>query len=841
MGAMVTSGSVMESSKLWRRTLAAKGDSQELDRERLRVALLSFRSRIIHVVADIRSQLPSLTVHDITHLDALWGVADEIIGDTYPLNEAEAFILGGAFLLHDAAHAISAYKGGKEELKSSIEWRDFVALRLSGNEPANGSKEEELALFHVLRHLHAQQAQKLPELKWIDANGQACYLIEDSELRNYYGQAIGDVAASHHWDPAVVANRLKGRRLTPPGFLVASKWNVDVLKIAMILRTADAAHIDSARAPWFLFALRQPEGISRDHWNFQSKLGKVQRLSNGELKISSGPSFQAHERASWWLAFDVAKMIDAELRSARMIMQDEGRAPFEAHSVKGVSSAADFASEVPVSGWEPVDVRAKISDVPHLIERLGGAALYGHRPEVALRELMQNAIDACCAYESLHSIGGRRLFVNLSSEKNGFWRLSVSDNGIGMSRYVLAEVLLDFGRSIWSGDIVQELPGLASSGFRSGGKFGIGFFSIFMLGSDVSVVTRRFERAAEDMNDQWLLEFADGLHGRPSLSVPSAVEKLKECGTKVSVVVNDSMLRSMLGIESDAEEDKIYEKLNSLVQKLAPGSPVDIYVSMAGGKLSKVIEADDWRKVEDALLLKRIGADGPKKVFPLFDDNGRIVGRLAPTGRWSSRRAVGLVRGLAATSIQGIVGVVEVSGNNTNATRTEAAVFHIKERWEEWAKSIVSGNEKKPKQYYLTLNPLLPDSDFPVWTYLHKQINLTQLKAEIADSSEIYLHMGDIAYDEDDPVGSSSFDSEFSPVSEVLIGPSDYYQRGSFAAQDASGFPWVLGYSRVDYQDALRAVLSQVWGSFEETDEFAEVGSVYGADITRNVTVFKKL
>ncbi|MBA2593659.1 MAG: hypothetical protein M3495_02490 [Pseudomonadota bacterium] len=53
--------------------------------------------------------MPGLTVHDITHLDALWRVADQIAGPDYPINPAEAFVLGGAFLLHDAAHVMAGH------------------------------------------------------------------------------------------------------------------------------------------------------------------------------------------------------------------------------------------------------------------------------------------------------------------------------------------------------------------------------------------------------------------------------------------------------------------------------------------------------------------------------------------------------------------------------------------------------------------------------------------------------------------------------------------------------------------------------------------------------------
>jgi hypothetical protein len=111
----------MDHFALWRRTLGDQSDGLNPQREMLRQAFLSFRDRIAQLVGEIGGLLPELTVHDITHLDALWRVANEIAGPDYPLNPAEAFVLGGTFLLHDAAHVLAAYEDGLAGIKRSIE------------------------------------------------------------------------------------------------------------------------------------------------------------------------------------------------------------------------------------------------------------------------------------------------------------------------------------------------------------------------------------------------------------------------------------------------------------------------------------------------------------------------------------------------------------------------------------------------------------------------------------------------------------------------------------------------------------------------------------------------
>ena len=51
-----------------------------------------------------------------------------------------------------------------------------------------------------------------------------------------------------------------------------TQLTVDLLKIAGLLRVADALHLDRRRAPPFVRALDRPGGVSALHWAFQSKL-----------------------------------------------------------------------------------------------------------------------------------------------------------------------------------------------------------------------------------------------------------------------------------------------------------------------------------------------------------------------------------------------------------------------------------------------------------------------------------------------------------------------------------------------------------------------------------------
>src|SRR5271163_4355253 len=121
---------VITQTDLWRRTLAEQAPA-EMDpdpgfRSRLRQAFINFRDRAGILASEIPLDLRQLTVHDMTHIDALWQLANMIVGANYPITPTEAFILGGAFLLHDLGMALASYPAGMAAIEKDPSWQDAV-------------------------------------------------------------------------------------------------------------------------------------------------------------------------------------------------------------------------------------------------------------------------------------------------------------------------------------------------------------------------------------------------------------------------------------------------------------------------------------------------------------------------------------------------------------------------------------------------------------------------------------------------------------------------------------------------------------------------------------------
>lgn len=844
-----------ERTHLWKLTLAKqKNDDDEVARDLLRNAYLKFRDRVSHLVATLRSELPGLTVHAITHLDALWRVADQIAGPKYALTRAEAFVLGGAILLHDSAHAIAAFPGGKAEIKQTQHWRDLIAHRYKRQEPANGSDDERAALFQVLRHLHATQAAQLPFIRW-QAPGDSAplFLLEDTELRQTYGELIGRIAESHHWPAHRVATDFGTVMYTPPSYLPGA-WTVDAMKVAFLLRTADAAHVDDKRAPWFLFALQKPEGISAQHWRFQSKLGQPLCNKHGELQISSASSFNADERHAWWLAYDTVQMIDRELRDAHGLMQDCGRPLFQARSVLGAGSPESFARYVKPIGWEPVDVAPKISSINKIIEMLGGQKLYGQRPEFALRELLQNALDAVRAKRALGGLNASEgeIVVSLEKVDDDYCRLTVSDDGLGMSRYVMTNVLLDFGNSLWKSDSMRsQWPSLSESTFKPAGQFGVGFYSIFMLGERISVTSQRWPLSASQDALAYILEFDGGLESRPSLRKAGGFTN-RSSGTDVVVNVVAPTLMNMLRTPGERQQMAAQElqgpddvrhqwpmhwmrdALSRWIAFLVPMT--DVKISVGIGKFRRVVvEPDDWLTVTDEELAERIQCEKISRSMSatqqLRQSDGEVVGRVG----LGSSYAGGLLHthgGITCDHTGVLYGVIR-SGNPENAARTNATTEYPISVWKEWAERTCKQSfDNLSRQQMLRLHQLVPREDFPIFEVDGQNFTAAEVAQHMKKLERVAIHAGDIEYDDGDEVTGRKFEREFCISQDVICIPKTL---------PSSPNAWLrLPLEKIDYLERLRIAFRGVWTAFREEDLMYTVGEADGIEIIRSVTLFER-
>jgi len=116
--------------------------------------------------------------------------------------------------------------------------------------------------------------------------------------------------------------------------------------------------------------------------------------------------------------------------------------------------------------------------------------------DVFLRELISNAADACekLRYEGLSDPallvegGAPQITVVLDPDAR---RLTVEDNGIGMSETELSESLGTIARSGTRAFMERIAGAKEAEGSRLIGQFGVGFYSAFMVADRIDVISRR--------------------------------------------------------------------------------------------------------------------------------------------------------------------------------------------------------------------------------------------------------------------------------------------------------------------------------------------------------------
>jgi hypothetical protein len=170
-----------ERTGLWRSAFRGRSNDALADATTFYSShLRDLREKARTLVDRIRTDMPYLTVHDITHLDALWEIGSTIAGPSYSLTAAEGYVFGAAVLLHDAAMCLAAFPRGLAEIAETDEWKDTIVMLFVEGHGAHPKPEEildppkeivERAVPVVLRQIHARRAEQLPRTKWINAGG----------------------------------------------------------------------------------------------------------------------------------------------------------------------------------------------------------------------------------------------------------------------------------------------------------------------------------------------------------------------------------------------------------------------------------------------------------------------------------------------------------------------------------------------------------------------------------------------------------------------------------------------------------------------------------------------
>ncbi len=194
-------------------------------------------------------------------------------------------------------------------------------------------------------------------------------------------------------------------------------------------------------------------------------------------------------------------------------------------------------------------------------------SLYSEK-EIFLREYISNASDACdkLRYESLQNRkidSSEELKILITfSKKNNF--ISIADNGIGMDKEELINSLGTIAKS-GTEEFIKKLEANKEKNIEQIGKFGVGFYSGFMVAEEITVLSKKVGKKS---SWKWSSDGKGGFNLEE--------DKSHNSGTKV-----------ILKIKKDANEFLENIRLSTVIKKYSDHVNYSVYLIDEDDKNSK--------------------------------------------------------------------------------------------------------------------------------------------------------------------------------------------------------------------------------------------------------------
>ncbi len=353
-----------------------------------------------------------------------------------------------------------------------------------------------IALADYLRPIHAtpEQYRRVIQRICIALGDENIFSIRDVSFEN----ELIDICVSHNLDATVLSEMYSAHRERFSRRLVVADHVANTQFIAAMLRLADILDCDFERTPRILFDnlgvkdIELPDAeISIREW--QRHLA-VQQIEIGEDELILRAT--CHHPAIESTVNHFGIHIEKEIRDTLAILK---RNPNEVLDNYQLCIPPTVRCEIRSLDYIYMELKLQL-DERAVTGLLMGTRLY-HSKFEAIRELVQNSIDACSVRKYFENTDVYHPCVEIFEfrENDGTVWLQVRDNGIGMTEDVLRNHFFRVGSSYYSSagfdrllraQKVKNIPLIA--------RFGIGFLSVFMLGDSVKVETRRMDLPGSD-------------------------------------------------------------------------------------------------------------------------------------------------------------------------------------------------------------------------------------------------------------------------------------------------------------------------------------------------------
>lgn len=453
----------------------------------------------------ILRHMGEFTLHDGDHLFRVLTIMERLVGAQIvaSLTVPEMLLLILSAFFHDIGMAVS-----EGEVRSWLKlWE--------GDTPT----KQEADLANAFDRFVKARPDKELEIQNLRAQGEhhkadliTRYLISDYTrlthakrarqiIHNDWSQQIvyRDVNLSRHLADLCYSHAEDGRKLLSldhslicaPGVFACLPF------IGAILRLADILDFDGKRTPSVLFAhlgVRHP--VSLKEWQKHRSIS-AWTISPERILFAAEcdhPAIEATIRG-------FCDLIDQELIACGYVfanLRDNVRTTLPGHYRIGLPQAVDrsrIGPTVDIDGTPRYSYRESRFTLvqTQVMDLLMGTKLYSD-PEAALRELIQNSIDACLVRAALEQAWGNAYTPSVTvqfARENDEDVLRVIDNGIGMDEYIIDNYYSKVGASFYKSSDYYDLKAREGIDVQVTARFGIGVLAYFMVAETIRVESRR--------------------------------------------------------------------------------------------------------------------------------------------------------------------------------------------------------------------------------------------------------------------------------------------------------------------------------------------------------------
>jgi len=266
----------------------------------------------------------------------------------------------------------------------------------------------------------------------------------------------------------------------------------DLQLTAMMLRLGDIIHFSADRAPLILYREKLiASPMSRKHWEVKNEGINYSIVNSAERTVRYSAYFQTP--ALYFLFQDFVDAVDREFALYNELISRTDRGRLGSAATPLLSLHADRSGvRYDPEKFEPMAGLKFSLNQKHILDLLMGVNLYQDR-FACLRELYQNALDSCRFMRSMaetKNVGGSIEFGLGTGSVTGEKYLFCRDNGIGMTKDIVARFLLQIGNSFYRSSEFQRLSTNFGSTFTPTSQFGIGILSCFMIGHRMEIVSK---------------------------------------------------------------------------------------------------------------------------------------------------------------------------------------------------------------------------------------------------------------------------------------------------------------------------------------------------------------